>query len=485
MIPMDQDLSVTGPSETRQPRYPSGLIVVAHRGPVSISFDERGTIEKGPAAGGLAPSLARALSGTGATWLACATGEAEREVARGHIATALVEGVDVRYLDISEEWVHDAYQTIANETLWFLYHDMLEEANVHFDGGWRRAFAHFRAYNRAFAEAIVDRAVEGATIMVNDYHLPLVGPMLASKRPDLKTVHFSHTPFCTPERLEILPDDVIEELLTGMASYGSCGFHTKRWAEMFQDCMDHFGFAAPPTFSCPLGVDAKMLAIESSTDEVESQVAKNELRFAGRRVIFRSDRLEPTKNIVRGFEAFARLLELSPELLSQVVFYARAYLSRTDIARYREYRDEILHVVQEINNRFTTDDLAPVIFEVDNNYDASLAAYWNYDVLLVNPLLDGMNLIAKEAPVVNVRNGAVVLSTGAGAFEQLHDAVIGIDPFDVEATAHALETALYLTPEERLRRSTMLKAIASERAPGDWLAEVLTYARTARPGSRY
>ena len=467
-----------GPHGRVSSAFPPNLIIVTHRGPVSLTYGPEREILVGHAAGGLAPSLTSALSGTGARWLACASGEVERDLAESGVDSDIVSGIDVQYVAMSEVTIKDAYLTIANETLWFVYHGMIDFVDVEFGAEWRDAFANFRFYNQTFAKTIVESAPEGATIMVNDYHLPLVGPLLASERPDLKTVHFSHTPFCTPEQLAVLPDDVVEEILTGMSAFGACGFHTERWAEAFTECSKQFGVAVPEVFSCPLGVDAEALLASSSTPAVMGQVDLDDRRFSGRRVIFRSDRLDPTKNLVRGFDAYERLLERYPQLCDQVVFHARSYLSRTDLAAYRDYHELVVRRVREINARFGGSGIDPIVFEVDNDYDASLAAYHHYDVLLVNPIRDGMNLIAKEGPIVNTRDGALVLSTGAGAFEQLRDVAIGVDPLDVEATSEALFEALELPEEERARRARGLKAISSEYPPAVWLGETIRRACT-------
>ncbi len=458
---------------------PDSLLIASHRGPVSLARDARGGLVIGKAPGGLAPSLLRAITGTGATWIACASGALERELARSGDTGSLVEGVDLRFLEIDQEWVKDAYEIIASATIWFFNHAMTDIALSDFGDRWKQAFANFRRYNQSFADAIVESAPTGATVMVNDYHLTMVGTVLKAKRPDLKTVHFPHTPFSTPEDLERLPRDVVHELLTGMASFGACGFHTDRWATTFRECLDHFGVEPPEIFASPLGIDVGQLRVEGSSPGVQLRARRQQQRFAGKRVILRSDRLEPTKNIARGFKAFAELLERHPDYRSSVVFYARAYDSRTELQQYRNYREEIEQLVESINTRFGTVEHQPVIFEVDNDYEASLAAYRRYDVLLVNPVLDGMNLVAKEAPVLNTRDGAVILSTGAGAYGQLHDWVIGIDAFDVTQTADALEQALTLPLELRAERASLLKQHAGDLAPSEWLRRCLGFARVA------
>jgi trehalose 6-phosphate synthase len=461
--------------------YPSTLVIAAHRGPVSLSRGVDGEILTGQAAGGLAPSLARALEGSSTIWIACATTPLERELAGNGLGHELVPGVEVRYLAIDEDVIRDAYRRIANETLWFLNHDMGKSAGIVIDERWLGAFANFRIYNQAFADQIASIAQDGATVMVNDYHLPLVGPVLGTLRPDLSTVHFSHTPFANPESLAVLPEQIARELLVAMGSYGACGFHTDRWAQEFIACCDHYEVNPPEVFSCGLGVDAEALLIESTTPSVMDFVARDAKRFGDRKVIFRADRLEPTKNIVNGFLAYERLLERRPDLIESTVFYARSYLSRTDLPLYLHYRKEVEQTVASINSRFGSTTRRAIEFEIDDHYDASLAAYREYDVLIVNPILDGMNLIAKEAPVVNVSNGVVVLSTGAGSYELLAGSVIGIDPLDVEATASALERGLTIPLEERSAHSAQLKVLGAKNPPAVWLAKVLTHAERGTP----
>lgn len=458
------------------PVFPKDLVIVTHRGPISVSFNDADELVAGTAAGGLAPSLTRALTGSGTGWIACAMSDGERRVAELG-PNELVPGIKVTYLALDPSVIDDAYNHIANETLWFIHHNMAVEARVVIDDVWLDAYANFRLYNQEFARAIMASAPEGATVMVNDYHLPLVGKVLADERPDLATLHFSHTPFAQPDQLGLLPRDIAEEILVGMTSFGACGFHIERWAAGFRACVKEFGLAPPKTFTCPLGVDAEGLHREAMMPVVQGLRALNAQRFAGKKLIFRSDRLEPTKNIVRGFLAFENLLEEHPHLVGEVYFLARSYLSRSDIAFYQQYRDEVESIAHRVNARFGSPDYQPVIVEIDDVYRASLAAYFDYDVLLVNPLLDGMNLVAKEAPIINVNNGVVVLSEGAGAYDQLREVTLGVDPFDIRGTSDALYRALFMDHDERQRRAVLLQQLAGERPPARWLEESLAHAR--------
>ncbi len=460
----------------------SDLLVVANRGPVSAAVGPDGTLAVSHAAGGLAPSLARALAGKGATWIAAPSSTAEREAAaRGLLARAAGD-VDLRFVELDEAVQRAAYRVIANETLWFVHHAMFDRIRRPvFDRSWYAAWEGYRAYNRAFADEIRARASRGATVVVNDYHLTLLGSMLASERPDLATVHFSHTPFASPEELAVLPDAVATELLAGLCSFGACGFHTSRWADAFCACASAYGIGAPDVFVAPLGTDARELAGLAATPEASARRDALLARLEGRRLVLRSDRVEPSKNLVRGFLAFEELLERAPRWRDRVLFVARAYPSRSDIPEYRAYRDELEAVVARVNARFASGSGGPIELEVADDFAASLAALSCYDVLLVNPIRDGMNLVAKEGPAVNRRDGVLVLSREAGAFAELGGDAIAVEPFDVSGTAAALARALEMAPEERAARAHALAALAGAHPPASWFAELLARARCPVP----
>jgi trehalose 6-phosphate synthase len=453
------------------------LIVVSNRGPVTVTRDAGGHFSVGHAAGGLAPSLLQALHGSGAIWIAAAMTEDERQAATAEEELGQVHGIEVALLDLDETIVASAYSEIANDVLWFLYHDLFNRPiRPVFDRAFYLAWARYRSYNESFAQAIAERADDGATVIVNDYHLSLVGSALRGLRPDLKTVHFTHTPFCTPSELSVLPRAIATELVEGLAGFGACGFHTARWAAAYKGCCEAYGVRPPVVFDSPLGSDAEEIRGQITDDEVIQHVDALRDHLGDRRLIFRSDRLELSKNLVRGFLAFEELLDTAPRWRGRVVFLARTYPSRTELSEYREYRTEVEEVVARINARFSDATYVPIELVIEDDFAASLAGFTAYDVLLVNPLRDGMNLVAKEGPIANQRDGVVVLSTEAGAFVELADCALAVQPYDVSGTASQLLRALDMAASERAGRAQRLKIAASALPPRSWLETVVEQA---------
>jgi trehalose 6-phosphate synthase len=458
----------------------SDLVVAANRGPVSFVVGDDGEPQPRHGAGGLAPSLASALAGSGATWVAAALGDGDRVVARS--GPVEVDGISLRLLELPEEVHRTAYNVVANGTLWFLQHGLFERPRrPSFDRHWYEAWEGFRAYNTAFAAAIAESAAEQAVVLVHDYHLGLCGAELARLRPDLRTVHFTHTPWCEPGDLSLLPAHALDQLLTGMGGFGACGFHTDRWASAFRRCAEQLAGSKPAVFASPLGVDAARLAEVAASPECVSHREALLERAAGRRLIVRSDRVELSKNLVRGFRAFGELLEQQPRWREQVVFVALSYGSREQLPEYLAYRNEAEHVVHLVNDRFGTPGWTPVVFEVADDLPSSVAALTCYDVLLVNPLRDGLNLVAKEGPVVNGTDGVLALSREAGAFDELAAGALEVHPYDLVQTAATLDRALAMEHEERRERAAALREAASARTPATWLDDLVAHA--SRPGS--
>jgi trehalose 6-phosphate synthase len=355
-----------------------------------------------------------------------------------------------------------------------------------FDGDWLESWEGFRAYNRAFADAVTEVAATGAVVLVNDYHLPLVGAMLASDRPDLRSVHFSHTPFPSAEELGILPHAAARELMSGMAGFGACGFHALRWEQAFRRCVSETGAAPPVTFVAALGPDVARLEQVAATPECAERLAALQERLGGRRLVLRSDRMELSKNLLRGLRAFDALLAEHAEWRGSVVHVIRAYASREGLPEYLAYRSEVEHLAAVVNERWSTDGYEAVVLDVDDDFASTVAALRSYDVLLVNPVRDGMNLVAKEGPALNERSGMLVLSENAGAYDELGPEAFGVQPFDVSETAHALHEALSLGGIARAERAVRLRALAVAHPPAEWLQAVLSEAtcpseRRSRP----
>jgi trehalose 6-phosphate synthase len=454
------------------------VIVVSHRGPYQFGRGDNGLLTAQQGAGGIVSALSPLLeTHPDATWIAAAMSEEDREAARAGTIAHL--DINVRLVDLDPEQHRMHYQVVANSVLWFLHHGLFDRARrPRFDLRFRDAWNAFVAVNRRFADEVAQSAAGGEIVLVQDYQLALMAGMLRSQRPDLRVVHFTHTPFAAPDDFSVLPTDVGAQLCETLAS-GPCGFHTKRWADNYrQSARVALGRRAsvPPPFVASLGPDVG--ALETIVSSAEARAAGTALAGAvgDRLVIMRSDRIEPSKNIVRGFLAFDRLLEARPGLRGRVVFVAMVYPSRQGLAEYLAYENEVEQVVARVNDRWATRDWSPIVLDDRDDYARSIAGLQRYDVLLVNALRDGLNLVAKEGPVVNRRDGLLCLSPETGAYEELKSAAIAVHPYDIEQCAGALDDALSVPLDERSTRAAKLRTLATERSPADWLADLVRHA---------
>ena len=448
------------------------VLVASNRGPVSYTHQDDGSLTARRGGGGLVSGLSAIGTDAGALWVCSALSDGDREAVRRGVGEA-----GVRMLDIPADVHADAYNGIANSVLWFVHH-MLYQTPLEpvFDAEFRRQWESYETYNRAFAEALAEEAGEGAAVLVQDYHLCLVPGMLRELRPDLRIGHFSHTPWAPVEYFGILPDDIAERVLRGMLGADRLGFLTQRWANAFSACCTEVvgGLGETRVGVHGLGADAEFLHTRSREADVEERLRALRAEIgAGRKAIVRVDRTELSKNIVRGLLAYRQLLDDHPEWRERVVHVAFAYPSRQDLAVYREYTAEVRRLAEEINSRYGTATWTPVVLHVEDDFARSLAAYRLADVALVNPIRDGMNLVAKEVPVVSDEGCALVLSREAGAFQELGRDAVVVNPYDVTGTANALHTALTMPAEERAERTKRLAAAATALPPAQWFLEQL------------
>jgi trehalose 6-phosphate synthase len=456
----------------------ASLLLASNRGP--LSYGDDGAARRG--GGGLISAIGS--GGDGALWVCAALSDADRRAVRDAPGGLVAPGV--RMLDVDPVTFDRAYNGVANSTLWFVAHLLYDTASAPvFDARSRREWRAYRDYGDAFAAALAQEAAPGAAVLVQDYHLALTPQQLRARRPDLRIGHFSHTPWAPPEYFCLLPDDVAREVLLGMLGADAVGFHSARWADAFARCCTevlgasydrgvvlHDGRATRVSVH-PLGVDADELRTRSAEGDVQSRLPVLRELVGERQLLLRIDRTELSKNIVRGLEAYRELLRGWPQWREQVVHLAFAYPSRHDLPEYREYTGAVQRVAREVNEEFATDGWLPVHLEVRDDYARSLAAYALADVLLVNPLRDGMNLVAKEGPVLSQDGLSLVLSRQAGAADELGDWAHLVNPFDVAQTAEALHAALLEDPAVRASRTAALAAAATALPPAAWLAAQL------------
>ena len=400
-------------------------------------------------------------------------GAADREaVAQGRMHE---DGLDLVPVVIDDETYRQAYDVVANTTLWYCHHHLFDLPHrPRFDRHWRQAWEGYRAYNRAMADVVVARAGRGDAVYVQDYHFSLLGRMLADERPDLRTVHFLHTPFAAPDMLAVLPDDVVAELLDGMAGYGACGFHCHQWEAGFLACYAAAGRHAPPTFVAPLGLDAGVLEEEAASSATTAAAAALREEVGACRVIARSDRMEPSKNIVRGMLAFEELLRAHPEWRGRVVHVALAYPSRQGLAEYLAYAADVEHTAERINHALGTPDWTPIMLSVRGRLGPLAGRADPRRRAAGQPGARRPQPGGQGGTLLNTVDGVLVLSHQAGAWEELAlsgSGALGVNPFDVAGTADALHAALSMDAPERAGRADALRALVRGRTATDWWAD--------------
>ena len=486
------------------PRDGGRLLVASNRGPLSFTLAPDGSLSARRGGGGLVsglmPGLASLSDRAEVMWICAALSDADREAARqdpdgsrfGIETGGAARGrTSVRALDIPAGTFQGAYNAVANATLWFIHHLLFDTpVQPRFGPAFRRDWQSYVAYNEAFASALAHGAVPdpaAARVLVQDYHLALVPRMLRELVPGIRIAHFSHTPWAPVDYYRILPDYAGGAVLDGMLGADHVGFLCQRWADAFLDCCEALLGAQVDRAAQrvihrdhvtgvgihPLGVDAPALRERARGADVEAHVSALTEAAAGRKLIVRIDRTELSKNILRGLGAYREMLITRPEWRGRVIHVALAYPSRGNVPGYREYTEEVLETAARITEEFATADWNPLVLEVKDDYSRSLAAARVADVLVVNPIRDGMNLVAEEGPVLSDRGCALVLSREAGAAALLGSDALLVNPYDVSATANAMHEALLMPEGERRRRCTALAAAAASKAPAQWLASQL------------
>lgn len=470
-----------------------GVLVASNRGPVSFGRGPDGAVRAERGAGGLVSALEGALSGFGGLWVASAMSAEDRAFATGKPFRVEPEPgrgeLTLRYLAFDSTEYDRFYNGISNRILWFLHHRLWNPPYTpSFDADIGRSWNAYRQVNRAFARALAEdgAAHHDPAFLVQDYHLTLVPEMLRTLRPDARINHFSHIPFAGPTDLRILPDRYRIEMLQGLLGADVVGFHAPDWAEGFLLCCRDLPGARVDLRRrivrwqgrrvrirvYPIQIDQGALKAEAR----QGRVAEIRRRLASRgadRLILRVDRLELSKNIVRGFQAYGEMLRRHREWRGRVRFLAMLNPSRERVPEYRGYAIACRVAAGEVNARFGTPRWRPIDLVVRDDMPMTLAAYGIYDVLMVNPLFDGMNLVAKEGPVINQRSGVLILSENAGAWNELGRYALGVNPFDTSATAEALHRALVMGQQERRGRARGLRTAISRRTPARWVNEQL------------
>lgn len=471
------------------------LIMASNRGPVEFELREDGSLDATRGSGGVVTALSAVSRFADVTWVASAMGEGDRaalEQADGGRVRALSgdENLYVRFVVTPRNVYQRYYSVFCNPLLWFIQHYMWNTPRTpNISRSVYEAWEHgYLPVNRAFADAIAAEAAadrEPPYVILHDYHLYTAPGEVRARLPGAIIQHFTHIPWPDPRYWELLPASMRGPMYENLCAADIIGLQTYRDVRNFLLCAEAFVRDAEVDFHrntvwhdgrlttvrhYPIAIDAPGLEVFATSSEVRRHERALQHLF-DRPAIVRVDRAEPSKNILRGFRAYELLIQRYPELRGAVNFLAFIVPSRTDLGVYQTYTDEVFELIDAINDEYALPDWQPITPFYENNYAQAIAAMRHSDVLLVNPLIDGMNLVVKEGALVNQRDGAIVLSEAAGAYEELREHVIGVAPADIEGTVRALHEALVMPAEERRRRAEALRATVRERDLAHWLEQ--------------
>jgi trehalose 6-phosphate synthase len=473
------------------------LVVVSNRGPVTFEFDIDGTPKYQRGTGGLVTALLGLLHHVDATWIACARTEADAVWKEGDVTFGENQNsLRVIFLNPDPPVYEGYYNVIANPLLWFLQHSLwdLSRHPIIDRSTWDAWEGGYQQMNRLFAEAITDRvAVKGhrQIIMLQDYHLYLAARYVRdrlSPRRMPTMMHFTHIPWPGPEYWRILPPGMRGSILDGMCAVDLLGFQTREDGLNFLRSCEAYLPEAHVSYrrgwvwhrnhvsyvrDFPISIDVSSVKGISQDDAISEYYKELKDIVGDRQLILRIDRIEPSKNITRGFIAFEEMLQFHPEHIGKVVFLAMLVPSRMEVSEYQDYQDSLMAYAGRVNSRFGNSEWEPVRILIGDNYPRAIAALKLYDALLVNSLADGMNLVAKEGPVVNERNGVLVLSERTGARQQLGIGAIVISPCDIYATSEALHQALVMPVEEREERASRMRWVIEREDIVYWISHQL------------
>ncbi len=469
------------------------LIVVSNRGPVVYDRDPDGGRVARRGGGGLVTALRSLVEHHEVTWIASAMSEEDRVVAEesgGEPVDEVARGGAPYRLQLvahdpaAYDWY---YNVIANPMLWFIQHYLWGLASApDVDHGLHHAWNEgYVAVNQGFADAVVAELERqpDAAVFFHDYHLYVAPGLVREQAPDALMAHFVHVPWPMPDYWRVLPEPIRRAIHEGLLANDVISFHTRRWRQSFQrSCVDILG-VEPDRVAHEITVDGHLTRLRARPisldpgefDELAGSdpvlAAEAEIE-SGRpeRLILRVDRTDPSKNVVRGFRAYELYLDAHPEMHGRVQMLALLDPSRQDIPEYAEYLGAIQRAARVVNDRFQQEGWVPLDLQIQDNFLHAVAAYKQFDVLLVNAIFDGMNLVAKEAPLVNVRDGVLVLSENAGAHDELGEWAVTVNPFDVTGQAEAIHEALTMGAGERRRRREAIAAQVREHNIGRWIA---------------
>jgi trehalose 6-phosphate synthase len=476
------------------------LIIASNRGPIEFQEEPDGSLTTKRGTGGVVTAVSAVSRYTDPIWVAAAMTPGDRrrhEQAEAEGETVITPDESdfrLRFV-VTDPDVYDRYYNhISNPLLWFLQHYLWDTPrSPDIDAETWTAWTHgYVPANRAFADEIVasiDAGVGTPVVMLQDYHLYLAPGYIRERRPDITLQHFIHIPWPDPDYWRLLPSDMRAAICHSMLANDIIGFQAPGHARSFMNTCDanldgveldyrnrsvHYQGRETLVRAYPISIDVQAV-LETAEEEDAIRHGEHLEMFWNEHTIIRVDRAEPSKNIVRGFQAYDRFLEKHPDFLGKVNFVAFLVPSRLEVPEYVDYLDDINTIVGRINTKYANaaeqDGVAwePINLFIGDDYHRALAAMKHFDVLMVNAVIDGMNLVAKEGALLNERNGVMILSEGAGVYQQLGDYTLSVSPTDIEGTADAIHRALTMSSQERARRATELRDLIIDEDILQWI----------------
>src|ERR671914_38998 len=449
-------------------------IVVSNRGPVTFTRGESGEREHSRGAGGLVTALNAVLRrAENAVWIASAQSEEDVAVSK-EPAPYEVEDLRVRFVEHDPEAYDLMYNELANPLLWFVQHGLYDlPYSPALGDETKRAWEEgYVPVNRNFATAVVETAADqdSPTVLLHDYQLYMT-PLFVRERLGAGAFLslFVHIPWPEPDLWRVLPAYVRAGVLESLLQVNVVAFHTHRYARNFAETavavlgveadveggVIHHNGREVWVRAYPISIDPSEFEELAQSEAVLEQ--EKPVKDLPGKLLLRVDRTDLSKNVVRGFLAYGRMLERHPEMRGEVTFLAQLQPSRTDVPEYAAYMEAVGRTAEEINERHGTESWRPIELFMEDNFPRSVAAYKNFDVLLVNAVRDGMNLVAKESMIVNEKDGVLVLSENAGAHEELGEQAL------------AIHEALTMPQEERRRRAEALRETVRSNTIEDWV----------------
>ena len=457
--------------------------MVSNREPYSHEKTKREIVCK-KTVGGVVSALDPLMQKHGGAWIAWGSGSADFELCNSKNEVLVPEEnpkYTLKRVALSKEEVTDYYEGFSNRVLWPLFHLFVEK--MHPKEEYWDAYCKV---NKKFARMAIDEINDkDDLIWIQDYHLSLVPRFIRDARPDAKIAFFWHIPWPPWEVFGSLPQR--NEVLEGLLNCDMIGFHTSSYVRNFMGCavkkpdvkldtkkrITTFQDNKTKIRYFPLGISYKDFASPAESKKITKKAAKLKKMHNDRNFILGIDRLDYTKGILDRIKAFELFLEQCPEYREKVVLVQIASPSRNKIEEYCTMKKEIDEAVGSINGRFGNDGWTPLMYFSRKISQQSLLAYYNAaDVGLLTPLRDGMNLIAKEFTAAKDESGVLILSEFAGAAEELNEALI-VNPFDIQATAWAIKTAIEMPAEEKKQRFQSMKKKVREHDAEWWLNNFL------------